>query len=355
MPDQDWTILYDGRAYTAHMQAANGDMLIGADALRAALGWEVKDASLCRADRCVPLPPNCAVLRDGAVELAAFARLLGMPLAVSAAHNVVSLSESPEDQGALLRGGIAPGFALSDLAGRTHRLSDYRGGKVLLVTWASWCGCREDLPAWQAQYAALRGHGLTIMTISQDARREDAASFIEAAQPEHPALLDPDHIVSHRYGFINVPTAVWIDEAGLIARPPRVEHATNTFQFAHGLDCEPHLAALRRWAETGEGDFSAAERRSTTLPPTFDEQQARAHHALAWHLYQQGETAEAGEHWQAAIKLSPYDWTIRRGSMWLRGENPFGTEFAEAWMEWESAGRPDYASLAAARAESAAV
>ena len=354
MPDQEWMALYDGRAHVVPLEPQGEGLLIGASALHDTLGWELKDNTLCRADRCVPLAPHPGLVHGGRVDLAAFAALLRMPLAVSAAHRVVSLADSPEDQGALLRGGVAPDFALSDLAGRTHRLSDYRGGKVLLVTWASWCGCREDLPAWQAQYAALREHGLTIITISQDARREDAAPFIEAALAEHPALLDPDHIVSHRYGFINVPTAVWIDEAGRIARPPRVEHATNIFQFAHGLDCEPHLAALRRWAEIGESDFSPDERRSTTLPPSFDEQQARAHHALAWHLYQQGETAEAGEHWRAAIKLSPYDWTIRRGSMWLRGENPFGTEFAEAWMEWENAGRPDYASLAASRAESAA-
>jgi hypothetical protein len=39
--------------------------------------------------------------------------------------------------------------------------------------------------------------------------------------------------------------------------------------------------------------------------------------------------------------------------MWLRGENPFGSEFADAWMEWDSAGRPDYASLAEARAPQA--
>jgi len=32
----------------------------------------------------------------------------------------------------------APDFALPDLADRVHRLSDYRGRKVLLVTWASW-------------------------------------------------------------------------------------------------------------------------------------------------------------------------------------------------------------------------
>ena len=354
MPDQDWTILYDGAAHTAIVKPEGASLLIAPETLRAVLGWVVKDNALCRAAVCLPLAAHPGVQCNGAIDLAALAALLRMPLAVSTAHRVISIAESPQDQGAVLRGGTAPDFALADLAGRTHRLSDYRGSKVLLVTWASWCGCREDLGAWQAQYQALRDHGLIVLTISQDLRREDAAPFIEAAAPEHPALLDPDHIVSQRYGFINVPTAVWIDEGGLIARPPRVEHGSNMFQFAHGLDCEPHLAALRRWAETGETDFSPAELSNATMPPTYEEQQARAEHALAWQLHKNGAAEEAAAHWRNAIQLSPYDWTIRRGSMWLRGENPFGAEFAEAWTEWENAGRPDYASLAASRAESPA-
>jgi peroxiredoxin len=353
MSDEAWTILADGAAHQVRLTPQGHRLTLQQDALPATLGWTVKDNTLCRADRCLPIAPQSELIQNGGIDLAALAALLRMPVALSPAHRAIALAESAEDQGALLRGGTAPDFALQDLAGRTHRLSDYRGSKVLLVTWASWCGCREDLAAWQAQYQALRDHGLTIVAISQDARREDAAPFIEASGAEHPSLLDPDHIVSHRYGFINVPTAVWIDEAGLIARPPRVEHASNMFQFAHGLDCEPHLAALRKWAETGETDFSPADVRDTMLAPTFAEQQARAHHALAWHLHQQGAQEEAERHWNEAVRLAPYDWTIRRGSMWLRGANPFGAEFAEAWMEWENAGRPDYASLAAARANGA--
>jgi peroxiredoxin len=348
MTDQAWTILYDGSAHHV-VVGEGGPVAIPADQLPAILGWEVHDRTLCRADRCLPLEPHAGLLRDGAINLTELATLLRMPLAVAPEQRVLSLSDSPEDQGALLRGGVAPDFALRDLAGNSHALSDYRGHKVLLVTWASWCGCREDQSAWQSIYDELRDTGLVVITVSQDARVEDARPYIEAAAPQHPALLDPDHIVSHRYGFINVPTAIWIDEHGHVARPPRVEHATNTFSFAHGLDCEPHLAALRRWAATGETDFTPDETRRTTLPPTADEQRARAHHALAWHLHQTGAQAEAEAHWAEAIKLAPYDWTIRRGSMWLRGANPFGTEFAEAWMEWENAGRPDYVSLAAAR------
>jgi peroxiredoxin len=353
MSENTWTLLVNGAQHT--LPATNtGAPAMPPARLSATLGWDLHDAALCRADRCIPLSQHPALQKDGALDLPELARVLRMPLAMSATHRIAALAESPEDQSALLRGGQAPDFTLQDLAGRAHALSDYRGHKVLLVTWASWCGCREDLAAWQAQYEALKHTGLIVLTVSQDARTEDARPFIEAANPTHPALLDPDHVVSHRYGLINVPTAVWIDEHGNIARPPRVEHATNTFSFAHGLDCEPHLAALKTWAETGHTDFSPEQTRATTLPPVWEEQQARAHHTLAWHLHQLGAQQEAEAHWAEAVKLAPHDWTIRRGSMWLRGANPFGTEFAEAWMEWENAGRPDYVSLAAARTESAA-
>jgi cytochrome c-type biogenesis protein len=32
----------------------------------------------------------------------------------------------------------APDFTLPDMNGNTHSLSDFRGKKVLLLTWASW-------------------------------------------------------------------------------------------------------------------------------------------------------------------------------------------------------------------------
>ena len=35
-------------------------------------------------------------------------------------------------------GDRAPDFALPDLAGELHTLSEHRGKKVLLATWASW-------------------------------------------------------------------------------------------------------------------------------------------------------------------------------------------------------------------------
>jgi peroxiredoxin len=346
---QAWVLLSNGKLVEGQALYAGQRLLINPESLHQLLGWQLKENILCRDDRCLPLSLQPHLLHDGMIELVALAALQGMPLVVDAERRLASIGESVEERSDKLLSGIAPDFSLPDAEGVLHSLSDYRGKKILLVTWASWCGCRDDLPVWQQIYAEFKHQGFVVITIAQDARNEDALPFIELAKPAHPALIDNDHIVSQRYGFINVPTVIWIDEQGRIVRPPRVEHGSNKYAFVHKLDCEPHLLALRHWIATGETDFSPKQTSAQIVPPTFDEQLARAEHALAWYLFQQGNVDAAKNHWDKAIFLSPNDWTIRRGSMRLRGEDPFGNDFFQVWDEWEKSGKPDYSSLAAER------
>ena len=341
------TLIAQGQTHELPATIEDGRYRIPVDAVQAVLGWELKPEGLCRAGLCIP--QRTGLVTASGFDVAMFADLVGAPMAVDTDAHIIAIAAPVDVRRAEQAGRIAPDFALPDLNGATTRLSDYRGRKVLLVTWASWCGCRDDLTRWRELHDELSPHGLTIITIGQESSVEDAREFIERAAPTHPSLIDLNHTVSEAYGFINVPTVVWIDEAGAIARAPRVEHATNMYAFAHGLDCEPHLAALQRWVREGIADMSQADIDAEQLAPTWDEQMARAEFALGWRLYQLGRSEAASAAFDRAEKLSPLDWTIRRGSMRLRGQNPFGDEFGRAWSEWDELGRPDYAALAAAR------
>jgi hypothetical protein len=105
-----------------------------------ATGWVAKPEGLCRGAVCVPLPAGRErEFVDGArINLPVLWRHLGQPAAHSERGDVWVLGQSAQDRKAALASLEAPDFALPDPSGRMHRLSDYRGKKVFLVTWASW-------------------------------------------------------------------------------------------------------------------------------------------------------------------------------------------------------------------------
>src|SRR3989442_15298828 len=63
-----------------------------------------------------------------------------------------------------------------------------------------------------------------------DSREGDALPWIDAARPTYPALIDRDHRLAELYGIVNVPQAVWIDEAGRILRPAEPAGAYEGFR-----------------------------------------------------------------------------------------------------------------------------
>lgn len=135
------TILHDQRETQHPDSAADGDALwLEGPAIEAATGWVWKPEGLCYGDICVPLPPaaKSELVRDGRLDIAAVWRRSGQPVVHDAASRTWALGAGAQQRGAALATLDAPDFELPDLAGRTHRLSHYRGRKVFLATWASW-------------------------------------------------------------------------------------------------------------------------------------------------------------------------------------------------------------------------
>jgi hypothetical protein len=182
---------------------------------------------------------------------------------------------------------------------------------------------------WQALYEELGSQGFVPITVALDRNAEEPRPFVEKAKPTHPSLLDTEHVVAERFNIVNVPTMIWIDERGVIVRPQDNQFGTDTFTQFHGKSSALYLEQVRAWVRQGKGALSADDVRKHQQVPTADSQLARAEWALAWQLHQAGRTEAAGRHFERAGELAPKDWTIRRGSMPIRGQNPFGPEFFE--------------------------
>lgn len=138
MPDSRFTILDDGAATAVQARIAGDRVCLAPEAVTRALGWEVTEEGLCREGLCVPVRPDAAVLTPDGVDLEALAAALGRPLAVDLAERAACLGAAAPDRARALASLQAPDFALPDLEGRPHRLSEHRGRKVFLLAWASW-------------------------------------------------------------------------------------------------------------------------------------------------------------------------------------------------------------------------
>jgi len=135
------TLLYAGRPpYRTTAAPAGGELWVTHDELAAATGWELKPEGLCQADRCVRIPHGREgeLVRDGTVNVTALAGLLEQPLLRDDVHGVWCVGDAAPERRAATQSLQAPDFQLPDLDGRMHALSDYRGRKVFLVSWASW-------------------------------------------------------------------------------------------------------------------------------------------------------------------------------------------------------------------------
>jgi hypothetical protein len=189
---------------------------------------------------------------------------------------------------------------------------------------------------WQALRSELRPQGLEVVTVALDTGGAEAVRrWIDAATPEHPSLIDAAHVVDELFGIVNVPSGVWIDEAGRIVRPPETAYPQRPafldreipadaparlrtrIALARRIRIEPekYVAALRDWVTHGAASRYALApdevlRRSRPRPA--EEAQAAAHFELATHLHRLGRPEAAVPHFRAAHRLQPDNWTYRR-------------------------------------------
>lgn len=145
--------------------------------------------------------------------------------------------------------------------------------------------------------------------------------------------------------MVNVPTVVWVDELGRIARPNDVAFTTEKGgRYAH-VSTDEQMALLRGWVRGERSDPSIELLQSQVALSSPESQQARAHFALGWWLYRRGSLGSARTQFDIAGELAPDDFMIRRGTMRYFGSDPFGPEFVEMVNDWREKGHSYYVPL----------
>jgi hypothetical protein len=197
---------------------------------------------------------------------------------------------------------------------------------------------------------------LEIVTVALDTGGAGAARpWIAAARPAHPSLIDRAHLLDELFGVVNVPSGIWIDEGGMIVRPPETAYPrrpdfldrpvpadAGPAARAHAaelrklrIEPERYVAALRDWVARGAASRYALAPEAVVArsrPRPLAEATAAAHFALGQHLHRAGRAEAAVAHFRAAQRLHPDNWTYKRQAWGLL---PAGQDSREVYgADW---------------------
>jgi len=138
-------VIYDGVAtQVSESPNSSNDLWITTNDLARATRFVIKLQGVCRDELCYPLPKKRLAefvsKKDATTwfNLTEFARLIKQSFVVDQKNSVWYFGAREAEQNSYINSLEAPNFTLPDLNGKLHSLADFRGKKVLLVTWASW-------------------------------------------------------------------------------------------------------------------------------------------------------------------------------------------------------------------------
>jgi len=130
--------------------------------------------------------------------------------------------ENIDTESGLEKNELAPDFELTTLTGETVRLTDYRGKKVILNFWATWCPpCKVEMPFMESYYGKYKeSENVEILAVNmtnmERGRSKTVQGFVDEHKLTFPILMDEDGGVTELYKVLAYPTTFIINADGVI-------------------------------------------------------------------------------------------------------------------------------------------
>jgi cytochrome c biogenesis protein CcmG/thiol:disulfide interchange protein DsbE len=126
--------------------------------------------------------------------------------------------------------GVAPGFTLVDMNGRSVSLADFKGKVVILDFWATWCPpCKREIPDFIKLQSEYGSKGVQIVGIALD-QPNKVQAFVKDNGMNYPVLLGTDEVAAHYGGVEAIPTTFIIDKHGKIVTKYEGFRSKETFE-----------------------------------------------------------------------------------------------------------------------------
>ena len=256
-------------------------------------------------------------------------------------------------------GSLAPEFSFQDAQGDWIALSDFRGKKVFIFSWSTWCRCKEQLPDLEKFWRQYQSEKFQVLTVASDSQGfKWVQQYLDLANATYITVVDPNNELGKKYNFWATENGWLIDEGGIVrmnainfdirnlaqkdellklmktdfntlaqkgqkvALADRIKSGQDSLakspkDFARKLE----LAELYR----EQGDYKAAEE---TLRSALKQKplSAEAHYRLGVVLYQKGEVESGVKEWEKAYQIEPTNYLYMRNIQAYRDPQKFYAE-----------------------------
>ena len=144
-------------------------------------------------------------------------------------------------------GDKAPAFSLPDADGKTVKLSDFKGRKVIVYFYpaASTPGCTKEACDFRDSLAVLNEAGIDVIGISPD-KPEKLAKFRDAESLTFTLLSDPDRKVLTQWGAFGEKKLYGKTVQGVIRSTFVVDESGKIAVAQYNVRATGHVAKLRR-------------------------------------------------------------------------------------------------------------